>query len=214
MNRKPRIFDGFCGEGGAGMGYHLAGFDVVGGDIKPQPRYPFTFIQGDSIKFIKEHGHEFDAIHTSPVCKRYTACSVLNDIKHPDQIPSVREALIAAGKPYIIENVRGAPLIGPIWLCGCMFGLRTYRLRGFEINGFSTPRMFCRKHTAPLAKMGRPVQPGEFMHIAGHYSDVALARKIMRMPWGSRDGISQAVPVVYTEYVGRHLMAALKECAT
>jgi DNA (cytosine-5)-methyltransferase 1 len=206
---KPKLLDAFCGEGGAGMGYSHAGFDVVGVDIIPQPRYPFDFVQDDAIDFIKKHGHEFDAIHTSPVCKRYTACSVLNNVEHPDQIPSVRDALIASNKPWIIENVVGAPLLNPTQLCGCMFNLRTYRPRQFETNSFHIPQMSHQEHRAPLAKMGRPVKPHEFMHIAGHYSNVTLAREIMGMPWGSRDGISQAIPVVYAEYVGRHLMKIL-----
>lgn len=61
-----RILDLFCGAGGAGMGYHRAGFDVVGVDISPQPNYPFEFNQCDALDYLASYGDRFDAIHASP----------------------------------------------------------------------------------------------------------------------------------------------------
>ena len=54
------------------MGYHRAGFEVVGVDIDPHPRYPFEFHQGDALKYLLEHHHEFDAFHASPPCQAWT----------------------------------------------------------------------------------------------------------------------------------------------
>ena len=118
-----RLLDLFCCAGGAGKGYVDAGFEVVGVDIDPQPNYPFEFHQADAIEFVSAHGHEFDAIHASPPCQAFSKTKTLHDNEHPDLIEPTREALIATGKPWVIENVVGAPLINPIKLTGQHFGM-------------------------------------------------------------------------------------------
>lgn len=142
---RPRLLDLFCGAGGAAMGYHRAGFDVVGVDIKPQPNYPFEFIQADALNYLRNciasglYGR-WHAIHASPPCQAHTTIGKqirkLNKTQneHPDLIGPTRELLVATGLPYVIENVVGAPLINPVQLCGSWFGLDVRRHRLFETN--------------------------------------------------------------------------------
>lgn len=203
---KPKLLDLFCCQGGAGTGYSAAGFDVVGVDIVPQDRYPFPFVLGDAIKVAREYGHEFDAIHASPPCQAHTNAQKIMGNEHPDLIEPAREVLEALGKPYVIENVPGAPLVEPVELCGAMFGLQTYRHRLFETNWeLSAPDH--PEHVARTTKMGRPPRPGEFMHIVGNFSGVDRGREVMGMPWANRDGLREAIPPAYTEHIGRQLMA-------
>jgi len=134
---KPRLLDLFCCAGGCGVGYARAGFDVVGVDIDPQPRYPLPFIRADALELDSEFIATFDAIHASPPCQSYSDLAKRNRNAHewPRLIEPVREMLIKSGLPYIIENVEGAPLINPVVLCGTMFkGLRVIRHRLFEAN--------------------------------------------------------------------------------
>ena len=211
MQRLVRLLDLFCCAGGAGMGYHLAGFDVVGVDIDPQPRYPFEFHQGDALKYLLEHHHEFDAIHASPPCQAHTNCQKLQGNTHPDYIRATRSALRLIGKPYVIENVPGAPLESPVEICGCNFpDLRTYRPRLFESN-VEIPARECRPHAARTTKMGRPPRPGEYMHVVGNFSGVALGREAMGIAWMNRDELREAIPPAYTEFIGRELM---RRCLT
>jgi DNA (cytosine-5)-methyltransferase 1 len=105
-----RLLDLFCGAGGAAMGYYRAEFDeIVGVDIVPQKQYPFEFVLGDALEYVAQHGHKYDLIVAGPPCQLYSITFSLSNGNYPDLIGPTREALKATGKPYIIENVPGAP---------------------------------------------------------------------------------------------------------
>lgn len=209
---RPRLLDPFCKAGGASKGYDSAGFEVVGVDIEPQPRYPFEFHQGDALEFVAEHGHEFDALAGSPPCQAHTLAQRIQNREHRDYIDELRELYLTLGKPYIIENVPGAPLRNPVVLCGAMFGLGTYRHRLFESNIHLVvpPEP---DHLFPTTKMGRPPRAGEFMHVVGNFSGVAEAKAAMGIDWMIRDELREAIPPAYTEFLGRQLLAAVNQSA-
>lgn len=206
---KPRLLDLFCCAGGAGSGYAKAGFEVVGVDLHPQPRYPFEFHQADAMTFDLSG---FDAIHASPPCQAYTVLGGREDLSHyPDLVDAVRERLQASGVPWIIENVPGAPLRDPITLCGAMFGLRSYRHRLFE----SSVQLVAPPHPKHVVRVNRRGenrrehwQNGGFITITGDVG-VYCGPEAMGVDWMSGNELSQAIPPAYTEYLGRQLMAAL-----
>lgn len=184
------------------MGYHLAGFEVVGVDIAPQPHYPFKFIQADALTFPLDG---FDAIHASPPCQAFTLAQRIQNNEHPDLIAPIRERMKATGKPYVIENVVGAPLENPVMLCGAMFpGLAVYRHRLFESN-FPLNVPAHPDHVAPLRKMGRPPLAGDFMHVVGNFSGVARAKEAMGISWMVRDELREAIPPAYTQFIGEQM---------
>lgn len=205
-----RLLDLFCGAGGCSVGYHWAGFtEIVGVDNRPQPRYPFAFVQADALDYLREHGHEFDAVHASPPCQRYSVASNINGKgDHPDLLPMTRDALKATGRPWVIENVPGSPMIDPILVCGLSLNLRVKRHRWFESNvpliGTSCP----------------PGHPGSWVTVFGggapavpdnrRRASARVARKAMGIDWMTRDEISQAVPPAYTQYIGRQLIDLIR----
>ena len=218
---KPRLLDLFCGAGGAGMGYHRAGFDVGGVDLAPMPNYPFEFHQGDALEYVAEHGHEFDAIHASPPCQGYlnlgsVNCALGRSYDYPDLIGPTRAALVSSGLPYVIENVIGAPLRNPIMLCGSMFGLRVWRHRLFEFGHMPTPFVLL----PPCAHLGLPVTvygdstPSYMVAKLGrHYTNAEKAAGLdVNWPMTGNE-LSQAIPPAYTEFVGTQLIRALEVAA-
>lgn len=211
MAVKPRLLDLFCGGGGCTKGYQRAGFYVVGVDIKPQPRYcGEEFVQGDALEYLAQHGHEFDAIHASPPCQGYSRTRNLQGNEHPLLVEDVRRLLLATGKPYVIENVPGAPLRDPVTLVGSMFGLRTMRPRLFECS-FDVPFVLAPPPAAKHAKMGRPPQAGEYVHVVGHMSNVPYCREAMGIDWMTQSELAEAIPPAYSEWIGKHLMHAVSE---
>ncbi|KPG86497.1 DNA cytosine methyltransferase [Frigoribacterium sp. RIT-PI-h] len=225
---KPIMIDFFCCQGGASRGYYEAGFDVLGIDMDPQPRYPFPFLQMDAIKALKNlnmgigltfrgqgrevtvYQEEVAARHGSPPCQAFTNAQKIQGNTHPDLVAPTRELFEETGIPWVIENVPGAPLRDPIMLCGPMFGLETYRHRLFESNiDLTAPEHAA--HTVPTTKMGRIPRDGEFMHVVGNFSGVERGREVMGMPWANRDGLREAIPPAYSEYVGRELIAHIKQ---
>src|SRR5882724_11497990 len=117
---KPKLLDICCGGGGAGQGYIDAGFEVTGIDILPQPQYPGQFVLADALTFDL---CGYDAFHASPPCQRYSLATHFHGTQdnHPDLVDALRVRLLATGKPWIIENVVGAPLAKHDVLCGAMF---------------------------------------------------------------------------------------------
>lgn len=206
------MLDLFCCAGGAARGYADAGWDVVGVDIKPQPRYPYAFIQADVMDLEQRFLRFFDGIHASPPCQAHSNAQRIKQREHPDLIAPTRRMLKASGKPYVIENVEGAPLIEPILLCGAMppfTGLRVYRHRLFEVN-FELRRPAHFGHVTRQTKMGRPPQDGEFIHVVGNFSGVKQAREAMGIDWMTRDELREAIPPAYTKWVGQQLLAHIE----
>lgn len=217
---KPVCLDLFCGAGGAGHGYALAGFEVIGVDIDPHPSFPYEFHQDDALRALRKvadtghyRGHLVTLAHASPPCQAYTNAAKIMKREHPDLVGPVRQLLEEWGGSWVIENVPGSPLVDPIELCGAMFpGLRTYRHRLFESNMPLTQPEHP-EHKWRTTKMGRRPIEGEFMHVVGNFSGVEEAREAMGIPWMSRDDLRESIPPVYTEFVGSQIIQQLAKAA-
>lgn len=207
-----RLLDLFCCAGGAAMGYYRAGFNEIDGiDINFQKRYPFNFIQSDAFVYLENHGHEYDAIHASPPCQGYTRARHLRGKNHPLLVEPLRDYLNVLGKPYVIENVIGAPFIAEktIKLSGPKFDLLTLRERLFECS-FPIEQPLLLPPKAKHAKMGRPPKEGEYITVVGNFSDVAYARKAMGIDWMTQKELKEAIPPAYTEWIGKRLIEYAK----
>jgi DNA (cytosine-5)-methyltransferase 1 len=215
---KPRLLDLFCCAGGVAVGYSQAGFEVVGVDIAPQPNFPFEFIQADALNLDMRFLKSFDVIHASPPCQSYSDLAKRNGNAHewPRLIEPVREMLIKTGKPYVIENVEGAPMVNPVVLCGTMFkGLRVLRHRLFEANfpiiappHGKHPR--CHTFDKRKSQYGKTNDMIDFVSVnGGGNCTVAAASDAMGIDWMTKDEMNEAIPPAYMKLIGKQLMKHL-----
>ncbi len=234
---RPKLLDLFCGAGGCSVGYHRAGFDVVGVDNRPMPRYPFEFHQADALEFLADHAQEFDAIHASPPCQAFTSMRFLGKGAGKnalDLVDVTRRVLMATGKKWIIENVIGAPLRKPLlMLCGSMFSLNVRRHRIFESNAALLGQRCQHRKFKPVAVWG----DGRFSRQEARakarkeryvavYGDNPQETNGMRPGWNRAETlkeasdamgidwmvwkeITQAIPPAYTQFIGKQLIERL-----
>lgn len=208
-----KLLDLFCGVGGASAGYAAAGFEITGIDLKHGKRYPYTYIRGNVLDYLQDLDflRSFDVIHASPPCQTHSITKHLRNAQGKttskvDLIPQTRAALIASGKPYIIENVPGSPLINPVQLCGSSFNLKVRRHRLFESN------MRLKGSECYHKKQGRPIG------VYGSLNDeipkggktattIDEARNAMAIDWAIWTELVEAIPPAYTWYLGSQIYA-------
>ena len=218
MTENPLMYDVYCGAGGATKGYQRLGFYVIGIDVNPQRRYcGDEFIQMDAMEFFARLlSGEYPspaAIHTSPPCQAFSLAAQQwrnNGKEYPDMVSETRDALKATGKPYIIENVPGAPLINPTVLNGAFFGMNLRRTRWFETS-FDIPFFLLPKEGPSRFRMGRKPSQDDPVVPVGHFSGVERAREVMEIDWMTQNELAQAIPPAYTEFIGKHLLATITD---
>jgi len=204
-----RLVDLFCGAGGVAEGYRRAGItDIVGVDLAPQPHYPFDFVQADAMTYPLEG---FDLIHASPPCQRYSVMTKRwgRGESHPDLIGPTRERLIAAGVPYVIENVVGArrELRDPIMLCGSGFGLAVRRHRLFESNIPLLGRL-CQHGKEPALQVNGHPGGSSKRDPKARFGSLAEWRAGMGIDWMTAPELAEAIPPAFTEFIGQQIMRA------
>ena len=222
QQKRWKLLDLFCCAGGAAKGYSDAGFEVVGVDIRPQPNYPFEFVQESIFDLTDEFIAGFDAIHASPPCQSYSDLAKRNGNADawPRLVEPVRDLLVASGKPYVIENVEGAPLRNAVTLCGTMFKeLRVIRHRLFEANfPILVPAHgpHPKVHTFDKRKShyGKTDDMKDFVQVTGGGNcSIAAAKDAMKIDWMNKGELNEAIPPAYTRLIGKQLIAVLEHQA-
>lgn len=223
MTARPTLLDLFCGAGGCTRGYELAGFRVVGVDVKPQPDYCGPeFVQADAVAMLADllasgAVNRYDALHASPPCQHRTVArnGGVNPRPnpHPDLLTPVLRMLAPIEVPWVVENVPGPPLPAAyvVTLCGSMFGLRVRRHRLFASNR-PLPQPSCSHKTqGPVvgvygeggADANRARRPGQGGGVKVHGAEAAAA---LGCDWTNRQAVlAQMIPPAYTEWIGRQL---------
>lgn len=199
---RPRLLDLYAGAGGSAEGYRRAGFDVVGVDHKPMPRYPFVIIKSDVLDVLADLDflRSFDVIHASPPCQAWSRATAWTGdrAKHPKLIAVTRVRLLMAGVPYVIENVQEArrELRNPIMLCGTQFGLGLQSHRYFEVHPQITGMLPPCHHRSTDASRDHGCKQPE-----------SVFRDALGCEWMTAKEARQAIPPAYTQWLGERLLA-------
>lgn len=206
-----KALDLFCGAGGATKGLQMAGYEVTGVDINPQPHYVGDhFYQADALTFPLEG---YDLIWASPPCQ-FASHLTPPDKRgnHPDLIGRTRERLQSSGSPYIIENVAGARahLHNPVKLCGTMFGLRSFRHRFFELSPahmLLTPP--CNHSERPLlvtwaSRASRRIRLAD----GEQPKSVKYAPEALGIDWMDFQGLREAIPPIFSRWLAEQLISS------
>ena len=206
-----RVLDLFCGAGGASMGYHRAwpDADIVGVDIVPMPRYPFTFVQADALAPPVDLD-AFDFIHASPPCQEYSVTRHSHDVSYPMLVEPVREML--QGHVHVIENVVGAPIANQPTLdgrngtqaCGSMFGLKHIRRHRWFETSFPVSHGWCNHQTQDVLNMYRSKSKAAFQDRHGEPAGTVY-RRDSGLEWMTLNEALESFPPVYTQWIGEQL---------
>lgn len=219
MSGRPKLLDLFCGAGGCSVGYHRAGFNVIGVDRETHPDYPYKLIDADAMTVLADADllAEFDVIHASPPCQGYTTMSNrwrgnggIAD-SHDTLIAEVRHYLKKWGGVYVIENVPGArkDMRNPVNLRGGMFGLGVDRPRLFESNVSLTVPPNHRVDN-PVGVYGKLDGRRLFTRKDGTEQRAARTleqgRAAMGIDWMQWHDLTEAIPPAYCEWIGTQLL--------
>lgn len=222
---KPRLLDLFCKAGGVSMGYHRAGFEVVGVDIEPQPNYPFEFIKADALDVLRDRDFraQFHAIGGSPPCQSETDLRHRTGVEYEDFLTPTLELLKDATVPWVVENVASTKKMpGALILCGTEFGLKATcrdgktrwlsRHRRFASNVFLFGAGGCHCTTGKLiGGVYGTGGGGQMTRGYKFYNDEA--REALGIDWMTRTEYAQAIPPAYTEFIGHQLRSELERRA-
>jgi DNA (cytosine-5)-methyltransferase 1 len=166
-----KLLDLFCSAGGCSVGYLQAARDlglsieITGIDVKPQPNYPFHFIQADAVDYADSMLKLYTHVHASPPCQAYsngTAGGRAKGIDYAELYEPIRDIFYRSNLPCIIENVPGSPIRKDVVLTGLMFNLRVIRARWFECVNF-----FMMAPQRPYLKRGAVRHRGEYAVVFG-----------------------------------------------
>jgi len=135
--------------------------------------------------------------------------TMYNAKPHVSLIKEVRTLLNCTTKPYVIENVPGAPLNGALMLCGTMFGLgvddadlRRHRIFEYEFDGLEIRQPKCRhsKRTIGIYGEGCRDSRRKFNKSIKEFT-VQHGRDAMKIDWMTIAELCEAIPPAYSHYI-------------